>query len=53
VCNFGKIDPVVAEYALLMTDYESVDRAIDFIKFDDEIGLKQHKFIGYLGRQAH
>jgi hypothetical protein len=52
LCNLAKIDPLVAEYALLMIDYESVDRAIDFIRFDDENGLKQHKFIGYLSRRA-
>ena len=52
LCNLAKIDPMVAEYALLMTDYDSIDRAVDFIRFDDENGFKQHKFIGYLSRNA-
>ena len=39
---------LVAQYALLMTNYQSVEAAIEFIFGTDDSGFYQHPFVGYV-----
>ena len=46
IANFY-CDYVVAQFALTITDYQSVEAAAEYIFDQDDFGCHRHPFIGY------